>query len=330
MENIIEVKGLKKIFSVHIRENDGLLAAFMSMFKRKKKTIVAIDDISFSIKKGDIHALIGPNGAGKSTTTKILSGILFPTDGFVNSMGLIPWENRERYVRNIGVHFGQKSQLTWELPAIDTFAINRMLYKIPENNYKQNLNYLIPILGIEEIVQKPVRNLSLGERMKCEFLCTLLHDPQLVFLDEPTIGIDIISKNAIYEFIKKINKEKGTTFVITTHDLNEIENLCKMVTIINHGKIVFDDSIEKLKIYFSNKKIIDIKFSRQLSPEEKDIFDLYMNDSLSGRIELDADSDNFQFDLSKIISSLPIQDININAIDIETVIKKIYQMKKSE
>ena len=199
MENIIEVKDLKKIFSIHYRDKASLLIAFKSLFKRQMKTIIAIDKITFTIKKGDIHALIGPNGAGKSTIIKILSGILFPTEGIVSVMGLTPWENREKYVKNIGVHFGQKTQLTWELPALDTFAMNKMLYKIPDKKYKKNLDYLITIFGIEELVQKPVRNLSLGERMKCELVSTLLHEPQLVFLDEPTIGLDIVSKNIIRE-----------------------------------------------------------------------------------------------------------------------------------
>ena len=329
MENIIEVNGLKKNFSVHLREKDSMLAALKSLFKRKKKTIVAVDNISLSIKKNDIHALIGPNGAGKSTIIKILSGILFPTAGTVISMGLTPWENREKYVKNIGVHFGQKSQLTWELPALDTYAINKKLYKIPDKKYRLNLDYLISTFGIEELVQKPVRNLSLGERMKCEFVCTLLHEPELVFLDEPTIGLDAISKNIIRKLIKKVNKEKGTTFIITTHDLNEIENLCSMITIINHGKIVFDDTIENLKTFFSNKKIIDIRFSRQLSLDEKNKFNMHMNDPFLGRIELDTTNSDFQSNIFKIFSSLPVQDMNINTVDIESVIKKIYEIKKN-
>ncbi len=328
MENIISVKNLRKTFTVHYKEKEGLVYSMKSLFKRNYKTIVAIDDISFNIKKGEIHGLIGPNGAGKSTTIKILSGILHPTSGEVNVMGLIPSRDRKHYVKNIGVVFGQKGQLTWELPAIDTFALYKEIFKIPTAKYLEKVNFFIETFQIQEIVKKPVRNLSLGERMKCEIICALLHEPQLVFLDEPTIGLDVISKDIVRTFIKKINKEMGITFILTTHDLNEIENLCNLVTIINNGVLVYNDSLSKLKTQYSNKKIVEVTFSEKVSQSKTNEFDLEFTGPNCAKILIDLDRCDFQTEVAHILRELPIKDMDINSVDIETVIKNIYQQKR--
>lgn len=328
MKSIVSVKGLTKVLKVHIREKEGLLGSFCSLFNRKYKLITAVDDISFDIKQGEIRALVGPNGAGKSTTIKILSGILYPTKGEISVLGYIPWEEREEYVKNIGVLFGQKGQLTWELPAIDSYLLHKEIYKIPYHQFKKNLTYLIDLFDMGDLVNKPIRCLSLGEKMKCEFVCTLLHEPKLVFLDEPTIGMDALSKDVVREYIKKVNNSIGTTFILTSHDLNEISYLCDNITILNQGKIVFDDSIEILRSYYSTNKIIELKFDRELS--EKDIltFNIGMTGPLSGVLEISNQQDKLQSEVCKIVTSLPITDLNIYENSIESIIKSIYRQEK--
>ncbi len=323
-EYIIDVEGLKKDFKVHKRDKSGLLSSLKSLFSRDYKLVNAVDNLDLKIRQGEIRGLIGPNGAGKSTTIKILSGILYPTEGNVNVMGYTPWTQREEYVKKIGVVFGQKSQLVWDLPAIDTFALNKQMYSIPDKTFNNNIKYFKELLNIEDVITKPVRQLSLGERMKCEFVCALLHEPPLVYLDEPTIGLDIISKEAIRSFIKMVNKEKGTTFIVTTHDLSDIEDLCENVSIINNGTIVFNNSIEKLKTYFSDKKIIEVKFSRQIEQPFLEGFKVTSSGPYFANIEIETVNTNLQDEIFKIFKQLPVQDININNINIEEVIKHIY------
>ena len=325
MEKIIEVSCLKKYFKVHHRADTGVLSALSSMFKREFKTVRAVDNISFSVKQGSIHALIGPNGSGKSTTIKILSGILYPSGGNVKVMDYIPWKQRQEYVRKIGVLFGQKSQLGWELPALDTYKVNRTIYKIPLKKFNDNLESLISQLQIENIVTKPVRNLSLGERMRCEIACLLLHMPDLVFLDEPTIGLDLIAKDIFRNLIKNLNRERGTTFILTTHDLNEVENLCDSATVINLGQIVFDDRLEKLKELFQNKKIIEIAFSSPLPDAVIKKMQIEMRGPLFGRIQIDLRKTNMQTEIIRIFSQLPVCDLNIQTVNIESVIRLLYQ-----
>ncbi|EPR13381.1 ABC transporter ATP-binding protein [Ruminiclostridium papyrosolvens] len=323
-EYIIDVEGLKKDFKVHKRDKSGLLSSLKSLFIRDYKLVTAVNNLDLRIRQGEIRGLIGPNGAGKSTTIKILSGILYPTEGTVNVMGYTPWTQREEYVKKIGVVFGQKSQLVWDLPAIDTFALNKQMYSISDKTFDNNIKYFKELLNIGDVITKPVRQLSLGERMKCEFVCALLHEPPLVYLDEPTIGLDIISKEAIRSFIKMVNKEKGTTFIVTTHDLSDIEDLCENVSIINNGTIVFNNSIEKLKTYFSDKKVIEVKFSRQINPSLLEGFKVTSSGPYFVNIEIETINTSLQDEISKIFKELPVQDINVNNINIEEVIKHIY------
>lgn len=323
-EDIIVVKNLKKVFRVHEKNGAGLGAALQLLFNRKYKYITAVDGINLKIKKGEVRGLIGPNGAGKSTIIKIISGILFPTEGTVDVMGFVPWLQRKEYVKNIGVVLGQKTQLLWDLPALDTFSLHKEIYKIPEQKFKANLDYFQNELKIETVIKKPVRTLSLGERMKCELVCAMLHEPELVYLDEPTIGLDIFAKEAFRHYIKKINKERGTTFILTTHDLDEIEDLSDNITIINHGAIVYDGSIDKLIDVFANRKTIEVKFTSRLNLDELNGFNVVEFDSVSAKIEVNFNEGNIQDEVYKILKTLPVRDINIESIGIEKVIKHIY------
>jgi ABC-2 type transport system ATP-binding protein len=324
MEDIIVVRNLKKVFRVHQKEKEGVLYAIKSLFKRKFQIVPAINGIDLTVQKGEIRGLIGPNGAGKSTTIKILSGILFPSEGDVKVMDYIPWRQREEYVKQIGVVFGQKTQLIWELPAIDTFSINQEMYQIPIKKYKENIEYFKELLNIAEIIQRPVRQLSLGEKMKCELVCALLHEPPLVFLDEPTIGLDVISKDIIRNFVKRVNKEKQTTFIITTHDLDDIENLCNNITIINHGTLVYNDSLDNLKSSFGQKKVFTFQFSEKINPDVLKDYNVIHFEPLSAKIEIDVSGTEIQKEISRMFRTLPVKDLEMHNIDVETLIKDYF------
>ncbi len=324
MKNIISAIGLTKKFKTHHRQNEGLLSSFRSLYKREYKEITAVNNINFAVKEGTIHGLIGSNGSGKSTTIKMLSGILLPTQGTIHVMGMCPWKNRTDYVKHIGVVLGQKGQLNWELPALDTYTLQKHIYKIDEYSFRQNLEYYIDVFNIHDIVRKPVRTLSLGERMKCEFLCSLLHEPKLIFLDEPTIGLDVPSKDTIRQIIKKINREKGITFILTTHDLDDVENLCKEVTIMNRGHIIFNDSFEKLNNHFSQKKTVRLKFLEPITKKQLNGFAIQLSDACTGVIDIDPQKTDMGLQVKSMIEHLPIKDIDIKPMDLETIVREIY------
>lgn len=330
MENCIVVQNLCRQFKVPVRQDAGLVSSFKSLFHREHKIVEAVKDVSFTVKRGEIRGLIGPNGAGKSTTIKMLSGILYPSSGDINVLGYTPWRSREHYVHQIGVVLGQKSQLIWDLPALDTFALNKQIYKIPDSIYQENLNYFCTTLGIEDVIKRPVRQLSLGERMKCELASSLLHNPELIFLDEPTIGIDILAKDAIINFIKTINATRKVTFILTTHDIADIETLCEKVTIINHGTVVFDDYLLELKKYFENKRIIDLIFNQLVEPSCLKGFDVKKCSDYSAQLELHLEHTDLQTSLQTLFNTLPIKDLTINHIKVEEVIKALYQKKAEQ
>lgn len=323
--NIITVKDLKKTFKIRQRDKAGMLSSLKSLFKPDTRLIDAVKDINLTVRRGEIRGLIGPNGAGKSTTIKMLSGILYPTEGEVDVLGYTPWSQREELVKRIGVVLGQKSQLWWDLPPIDAFALNKKMYEVPDQLYKENLDYFVGVLKIEDVIKKPVRQLSLGERMKCEFVAAMLHHPPLVFLDEPTIGLDMISKEAIRTFIKAVNKHKGITFIVTTHDMGDIEDLCENVTIINKGTIVYDGSIERLHAFFENRKVIELKFSREVSQNEIEGLEATLFNPFTAKVVIDAAKSNVREEIARLLEILPVSDININGISIEEVIKQIYE-----
>ena len=242
----IEVNHITKSFKV-AKKKSGLKEAFKSFFKRDYKIVEAVKDISFSIEKGEIVGYIGPNGAGKSTTIKILSGILTPDSGTVLVDGRTPYKNRIEHVREIGVVFGQRSQLWWDVPVIDSFELLKDIYSISDSLYHNNLEELTELLNLKELLRSPARQLSLGQRMRCEIAASLLHSPRILFLDEPTIGLDAVSKLAVREFILKQNKTHGTTVILTTHDMQDIEALTNRIILIGKGQILIDGTLEDIK-----------------------------------------------------------------------------------
>lgn len=254
----VVVENLVKTYRVAKRQ-PGLLKAFYGVVKRDYQTIRALNGISFHLEPGELVGYIGPNGAGKSTTIKILSGILVPDSGRCQVLGLTPWQHRVAYVSQIGVVFGQRSQLWWDLPVIESFDLLRDIYRVPPRQYLRDRDELIEWLSLEGLLDMPVRQLSLGQRMRCDLAASLLHAPSLLFLDEPTIGLDAVSKLAVRQFIKKLNRERGVTVILTTHDMDDIEALCRRVMVIGRGSILFDGSLSDLRASVSPERRLIIE-----------------------------------------------------------------------
>lgn len=321
---ILKVGHLTKKYKVATR-NSGLKNAFKSFFKKNYNIVTAVNDISFNIKKGEIIGLIGPNGAGKSTTIKMMTGILKPDEGYIKSLNMDPTKDRIKYVKNIGVVFGQKSQLWWDIPAEDSFDLLKEIYKIPDDLYEKNKSELIKILKIEDIIKKPVRQLSLGERMKCELVSSLLHDPKILFLDEPTIGLDAISKVTVRSFIKKINETRNVTIVLTTHDMADIESLTNRLIIIGKGKKLYDGDIKKIKEKYAKIKEVEIIYNNLTKiPNINNTKIIKQEDGLI-RLEIDASKisvSTITLEYSKVCE---IKDINIIEKGIDDIIYNLYQ-----
>ncbi len=322
--SFIEVKNISKTFKV-AKRGSGLKNGIKSFFKREYITIDAASDINFSVDKGEIVGYIGPNGAGKSTTIKILSGILVPDSGTVKVNGLVPWVDRKEYVSNIGVVFGQRSQLWWDIPAIDTFDLLRDMYNIPEKEYEKTKNELISLLKIEDVVKVPVRQLSLGQRMRCEIAASLLHKPKILFLDEPTIGLDAVSKVIVRDFIKKINKEENTTIILTTHDMSDIEALAKRIILIGKGKILYDGTLQKLKNKYGNNKSVTITTKDRLTSFNKKGIMSHKKTEIGYEIVVDVNVLTINELLKYLSSKIEIDDVEIDNVSIDEVILKTYE-----
>ena len=323
--DIIQVKDLSKEYKI-VRRDSGIKNAFKSFIKREYRIVRAVDKVSFSIKKGEIVGYIGPNGAGKSTTIKMLSGILKPDEGIINIMGMDPTVDRIKYVREIGVVFGQKSQLWWDIPAEDSFDLLKDIYKIPDDEYEKNKQELVKILHLEEIIKSPVRQLSLGERMKCELVASLLHSPKILFLDEPTIGLDAISKVIVRDFIKKINKLKKITVILTTHDMADIESLTDRLIMIGHGKKLYDGSVKDIKKKYSNEKIVEVIYEGILKDKiVNDKIDILEESQGLIRMKIDTRKIMVSDIVRKYSEVCEIKDINVIETGIDDIIYKLYK-----
>lgn len=320
---MIHVSELRKVYTSYER-GSSFGEALLSLFVRKKKTIEAVKGISFDIEEGELVGFLGPNGAGKSTTIKILTGILYPTSGKVDVMGYTPWKERKKYVRHIGAVFGQKSQLLWDIPPLDAFCLNQAIYRIPNDEFNRTVNEMTEMLDLKDLVKKPTRQLSLGERMKCEFIMAMLHKPPIVFLDEPTIGLDVIAKEKIRDFIREQNK-RGTTFILTTHDLEDVERLAKRVIVINHGEIVFDGGMDRLKLHLGDKRTVRITTREKIKLKnnggivvKKQASDYEME------VELDLSVVRLNEFIQRINEESKIRDLSVEGPELEEIIKKLY------
>nr|WP_102713048.1 ATP-binding cassette domain-containing protein [Paenibacillus castaneae] len=321
---VITINGISKTYQV-AKRSSGIGQAFKSLFHREYTDVEALNDISFTVKPGEIVGYIGPNGAGKSTTIKVMSGILVPDSGSCTIMGYTPWKDRVAYVRNIGVVFGQRSQLWWDVPVIDSFELLRDIYKVPEQEYKANLALLTETLELQDIIGMPVRQLSLGQRMRCEIAASLLHSPSILFLDEPTIGLDAASKIAVRRFIRTINEEKGVTVILTTHDMNDIEALAQRIILIGKGKLLYDGSIDAIRNQFGTRKTIIALYRQQEAPLK--IAGAVLESWSPERAVLSVDTE--QVLISEVLISISQQveliDIIIDTPPIEDMIIQLYK-----
>lgn len=307
MENAIEMKNVVKEFKV-LNRHEGLKGSLRDLFSRDYKTVTAVDHISINIKPGEIVGYLGPNGAGKSTTIKMMSGVLEPTSGEILVNGVVPYKNRTRNAENIGVVFGQRSQLWWSLPLIESFKLLKEIYMIPTTDYERMLELYRELADIESLLHKPVRQMSLGQRTLSDILAAFLHNPKIVFLDEPTIGLDVSMKAKIRELIKGLNKEKNTTVILTTHDMGDVDALCQRIIIIDHGSMIYDNDIEHLKHYFGSYRTLKL--------------------NLVGAGWKEIVVDESKTDVMSVISEYQkkggVKDIQLEDISTEEVIKKIY------
>jgi ABC-2 type transport system ATP-binding protein len=318
-DEIIAVRNLCKSYQTYKRTD--------KFFRREKVTVDAVKDVSFYVKKGEIAGILGPNGAGKSTTIKMLTGSLYPTSGDIKVLDYTPVKDRKRYVRHIGAVFGQKSQLIWDIPPIDSFKMNKEIYTVSDKDFQLRLASLTEQFEIRDVIQKPTRVLSLGERMKCEFVMAMLHKPEIVFLDEPTIGLDVIAKQKIRTFIKEMNRQ-GTTFILTTHDLDDVEQLAQKVVIINHGQKVFDDSLIMLQKSLGAKKIIELTLTKPSTiTEMTGITAIEQRSELEVTLEVDVDRIPITVFIQKLAEKSDFSDISIKSLPMETIITQIYSEK---
>ena len=320
----IKVSGISKTFKVSKRKS-GLRNALKSFLKRDYVFVDAVKNISFSLEKGEIVGYIGPNGAGKSTTIKMLSGILLPTAGYIRVNGLDPFKDRKKYVSNIGVVFGQRSQLAWDIPAEDTFDLLRDIYKLDEKVYQKNKNELVNLLNIQEIIKKPVRSLSLGERMRCEICASLIHNPKILFLDEPTIGLDAVSKKIVRDFILKINKERKVTVILTTHDMMDIDKLAKRIILIGKGQILYDGSLNKLKSKYGSQKNISVITKSKIDNLKLEGLKSFKKIDDGYNFIIDSNVISISSFINYLSHNYEIEDMEIDNETIDDVILKLYE-----
>lgn len=330
---MIYVDNLRKEFKKTVKE-PGIKGSVKSLFNPKKEIVKAVDGISFDVPKGEILGFIGPNGAGKSTVIKMLTGILTPTDGKCEINGQIPYENRKKYVKEIGVVFGQRTQLWWDLALRETYAVLKEIYEVPDKEYHERMEFLNEVLDLDSFITSPVRTLSLGQRMRADIAASMLHNPKVLFLDEPTIGLDVVVKDNIRKAIQKINAEQGTTVILTTHDLSDIELLCKRIVMIDKGKLVYDGRINNLKHKFGQM--------RELAFEMKDEGDIsaldyasafnFDEDDLSVKcqgvqvtVRFNSHKVSVQDILKYTLGKIDVRDINVKDADIEEIIRRIYK-----
>ncbi|NBI28560.1 ABC transporter ATP-binding protein [Chengkuizengella marina] len=331
----IHVNHLRKVFKVQ-KNREGLKGAFQDLFKRQYNQVAAVDDISFQIPRGEICGYIGENGAGKSTTIKMLTGILVPSSGQIEVNGMIPYKDREKFVRGIGVVFGQRSQLWWDIGVIESFQLLKKVYRVPENDFKMRLDEIVERLQLSEILNRPVRKLSLGQRMRCELAASLLHNPSILFLDEPTIGLDIVVKTEIREFLKEMNQKYETTILLTTHDLQDIEALCSRVIMLDQGHIIYDGGLQNLKDKWGKGK--EVHFQFQKTYPLSTLHDLtkglnvkwFKENELAAKVWIPQNEVNVSDVLSRIVGFTDISDIKIFETNTDEIVREIYKSGSAE
>lgn len=325
--SIIKVDNLCKTFKVKTKE-EGLRGSIKSVLSPVYKEVKAVNNISFEVERGEILAFIGPNGAGKSTTIKMMTGILYPSDGKVQVLGMNPSVDRKKLSYKIGTVFGQKSQLWFHLPPSDSFNLLGNIYEIDRVKLKKRIEFLKEVFEIGDLMDVPVRKLSLGQRIRCEIAASILHQPEIIFLDEPTIGLDVVVKQRIRELILQLNREEKTTIFLTSHDAGDIEQLCKRAIIINHGEVVLNEMIKNLKHDYLNKKIISIKYNEEVDIDNSNI-NIIKNRGNAVKVQVNTAEQDIEEVLTSLISCGKVNDITISEPPMEEIIAYIYQNKKA-
>lgn len=326
--SIIEAKNLNKEFKV-FKRNTGFVNTVKQLFKREYTIKKAVEDISFSIDKGELVGYIGPNGAGKSTTIKMLTGILHPTSGEVIVNGIVPHNNRKQNAMNIGVVFGQRSQLYWDLPMLDAYQLYKKMYKIDDETFKRNIDFFTEVLDMSEFLTRPIPQLSLGQKMRAEFSVALLHNPDILYLDEPTIGLDVLAKKRIREALKVINKEHKTTVILTTHDMDDIEEICDRLILIDEGKLLFDGELERFKDSYAEDSVVEFIYDESKSENSFEADGITIIDIEKGKKT--ATFNTKQYTSAAVTRLLmekyDIIDFSVKDSNIEDILRKIYDKK---
>ena len=319
----IVVESLWKRFQVAERK-PGFVGALRGVFSRSYRDINALRNVGFSVEPGELVGYIGPNGAGKSTTIKILSGILAPSSGKCEINGLTPWLNRQQHVKNIGVVFGQRTQLWWDLPVVESFELLRDIYQVPARDYKDRMDELIQTMRIEDLLDTPVRQLSLGQRMRCDLVASLLHRPSILFLDEPTIGLDAVSKLAIREFIRKLNRDHGVTVILTTHDMDEIEALCERIIVIDNGAIFNDGTLENLRSRVNPERRLKVEFSENIAFSHDEVR-IVSREGNTLHLSFNPNEMTTTGLIQLLSESYPVKDLFVENPPIEEIIAQLYE-----
>jgi len=319
---VISVRHLSKYYKVHQKEA-GFAGSLKALVNRQYYDAKAVDDISFTINEGELIGFIGPNGAGKTTTLKCLSGLLYPTSGKVEVLGFTPFERKHAYLKQISLVMGQKNQLWWDLPAIDSFLLNKEIYEISDEQYKKTLDELVELLDIQDVLQVQVRKLSLGQRMKCELIAALIHQPRVLFLDEPTIGLDVVMQQKLRDFIKHYNKRYNATILLTSHYMKDVEQLCERVIIIDHGKVLYDGALSDIVKKYAKHKALSVVFDKPVSRERLEKLGKIVE--IEGtRVVLSVPREKSSHVAAKLLEEFSVDDLNIEEPNIEEIIRDVF------
>ena len=330
---LIEAHDLVKVFE-RTKRAEGRFSAFRTLLTRQKEQTVAVDGVSLAIDEGEVVGYLGPNGAGKSTTIKMLTGILVPTSGTVTVAGITPWREREANAMNIGVVFGQRSQLWWDLPLDESLRLIGKMYRVPDEQFRHNRDMLVELLAMQSFLATPVRQLSLGQRMRGDIAAAVLYEPPVLFLDEPTVGLDVVAKERIREFIERINRERKTTVLLTTHDLDDVERLCKRILIIDQGKVLFDGAAADLKRRYAPNRLLDITVSgdgtealRRVTAALPAGVTVIKDEELTASFSIEPEVTPVAAVIADLSSRLPVIDITVREPEVDDVIREIYEAK---
>ena len=323
LDKAIIVEHLSKNFEV-TEKKQGVVGSALSIFAPKKKTIRALKKVSFSINQGELVGFIGPNGAGKTTTLKVLSGLLYPTAGFIQVLGHDPWDRKSEFLKQISLVMGQKNQLWWDLPAIETFELNRAIYEIPKPKYKESLSELVDLLEVGKLLNTQVRRLSLGQRMRLELIAALLHQPKVLFLDEPTIGLDVVAQQKVRDFVFDYNKKHKATIILTSHNMDDVANLAKRVIVIDKGEILFDGNLSELIQKFAQEKIITVFLSKETDVKKFESVGKVRKLNYP-KVILSVPRETCSMAASEILQNFPIADLTIEEEPIESVIRRVFR-----